>query len=267
MIKLFTGGIVLLALAACNNNADTGKTDGGDTSKAKTETATMSIVTDQEKADGWVALFDGKTTTGWHNYGGAPAGTAWKINEGVLSLDASNKYDKDPSEKTDMKIVGGGNLLTDEEFENFDLKLEWKIDTGGNSGILFYVHEDTAKYKEPYHTGLEMQVLDNERHADAKIPKHRAGDLYDLIACSKETVKPAGEWNMAEVKSVNGKLDLYLNGENVVSTTLWDDNWKKMVAGSKFKQWKDFGTYKKGRICLQDHDNHVSYRNIKIRKL
>ena len=99
------------------------------------------------------------------------------------------------------------------------------------------------------------------------ILKHRAGDLYDLISCSKETVKPALEWNQVEIKSVNGKLDFFLNGENVVSTTMWDDNWNKMIAASKFKQWPGFGTFKKGKICLQDHDCNVWFRNIKIKKL
>jgi hypothetical protein len=112
-----------------------------------------------------------------------------------------------------------------------------------------------------------MQVLDNDGHPDGKIIKHRAGDLYDLISCSKETVKSVGEWNDVEIKSLNGKLDFYLNGENVVSTSLWDDNWNKMIAGSKFKQWKGFGSFKKGKICLQDHDCGVWFRNIKIRKL
>ena len=112
-----------------------------------------------------------------------------------------------------------------------------------------------------------MQVLDNNGHEDAKIPKHRAGDLYDLIACSTETVRPVGEWNQAEIKINKGKLDLFLNGTNVVSTTLWDDNWKKLVAGSKFKDMPDFATFKFGHIALQDHGNMVSYKNIRIKKL
>ena len=131
---------------------------------------------------------------------------------------------------------------------------------------MFYVHED-SNYRRPYWTGPEMQVLDNNAHPDAKIIKHRAGDLYDLISCSKETVKPALEWNQVEIKSLNGKLDFFLNGENVVSTMMWDDNWRKMIAASKFKEWPGFGTFKKGRICLQDHGDNVWFRNIKIKKL
>ena len=114
---------------------------------------------------------------------------------------------------------------------------------------------------------MEMQVLDNNGHPDAKIIKHRAGDLYDLITSSPEMVKPYGEWNHAEIKCLNGKLDFYLNGTNVVSTMLWDDNWKKMVAGSKFKYMPAFGTYKKGHIGLQDHGNDVEFKNIKIKRL
>jgi hypothetical protein len=203
--------------------------------------------------NGWVPLFDGKTTNGWHKYGSGATGSGWKAADGVLYLDPSAK--------------DGGDIVTDNEYENFELKLEWKISEGGNSGIMFNVHEDPAKYKYTYHTGPEMQVLDNERNEDGKIYKHHAGDLYDLIACSKQTVKPVGEWNQVEIKLVNGKLDFYLNGENVVSTTMWDDNWNKMVAGSKFKTMPGFGTFKKGHIALQDHGFMVSFRNIKIKEL
>jgi hypothetical protein len=260
MLKLFTGATLLLALASCNNSGDAGKSDT-DTTTTKTGTV-YNTLTDQEKTDGWQLLFDGQSLKGWHKYGGQPAGSAWKINaaEGAMYLDTTARDDSG-------RVAGGGDLVTDEEFENFHLKLEWKIAKNGNSGIMFYVHEDTAKYKRSYETGPEMQVLDNEGHYDSKISKHRAGDLYDLISCSKETVKPYDQWNQVEIKSLNGKLDFYLNGENVVSTTMWDDSWNKMIAASKFKQWPGFGTFKKGRICLQDHDNMVSFRNIVIKKL
>ena len=259
MFRIITTSLVVLALVSCNNESDTG-TKTGDSTVADTQTTTMNnTLTDAQKAEGWQLLFDGQTIGSWHKYGNEPIGSAWKVIDGTITLDTSSKKDG--------KVVGGGDIVTNEEFENFHLKLEWKIAPNGNSGIMFYVHEDSVKYENTYHTGPEMQVLDNNGHADAKYPKHRAGDLYDLIACSKETVKPAGEWNQVEIKALNGKLDFWLNGENVVSTTLWDDNWKKMLDNSKFKQWPDFGTYKKGRIALQDHDNTVSYRNIMIRRL
>jgi len=202
---------------------------------------------------GWVDLFDGKTTKGWHSYGQTSAAAQWEAKDGAIHLDKAKG--------------GSGDLVTDKEYGNFDLKLEWKISPNGNSGILFYVHEDPAKYEEAYYTGPEMQVLDNNGHPDGKIHKHRAGDLYDLIPCSKETVRPVGEWNQVEIISNNGSLKLFLNGTNVVSTTMWDESWKSLVAGSKFRQWPDFGTFKRGRIDLQDHGNEVWYRNIKIKEL
>lgn len=206
----------------------------------------------KEKGDDWITLFDGKTTTGWHSWKQTTVGSGWKVENGTLAFDPSAKN-------------GGGDLVTNDEFSDFDLKMEWKISEGGNSGIIFYVNED-PKYDDTYNTGLEMQVLDNDKHPDGKIPKHRAGNLYDLIA-GPDNVKPVGEWNKVEILSKNGSLKLYLNGQNVVTTTLWDDNWRKMVAGSKFKQWPDFGTFKSGHIALQNHGNKVWYRNIEIKKL
>ena len=246
---LFALGLVA-ATASCNQS----------TTSEKKETMSQSVNTlsEEEKKNGWQLLFDGQSTKGWHKYGGEPVGSAWKITDGALHLDTSSKVDGSFS---------GGDIATDQEFDNFDLKLQWKISKNGNSGIIFYVNEDTAKYKKSYETGPEMQVLDNEGHSDGRLFRHRAGDLYDLINCSKETVKPVGEWNQVEIKCLNGKLDMYLNSENVVSTIMWDDNWVKMVAGSKFKQWEGFGTFKKGRICLQDHGNDVMFRDIKIKKL
>ncbi|MCB0716375.1 MAG: DUF1080 domain-containing protein [Chitinophagaceae bacterium] len=216
-------------------------------------------LSDAEKADGWQLLFDGKTTNGWHNYGNKPIGKAWKVKDGVLYLDTTHKKD--------WQIEGGGDIISDEAFSNFDLKLEWNIAKNGNSGIIFYIHEDKSKYDYPWQTGPEMQILDNDGHPDAKYPKHRAGDLYDLIAVSHENVKPPGQWNAAEIKCLNGHLELFLNGEKVVSTTMWNDDWKKLVAGSKFKSMPDFGIYKTGRIGLQDHGATVQFRNIKIKRL
>ncbi len=203
--------------------------------------------------DGWKMLFDGKTTEGWHTYGKNAVNDRWKIADGALYIDNTVKE--------------GGDIVTDGEYDNFDLKLEWKISKNGNSGIIFNVNEAPSKYKETYNTGPEVQVLDNEGHPDGKILKHRAGDLYDLIKSSSEPVKAPGEWNAVEIISDHGKLQIFVNGTNVVTTTMWNDNWKQLIAGSKFKNMPDFGTFKKGKIALQDHGNAVWYRNIKIKQL
>jgi hypothetical protein len=216
------------------------------------------IITATEQADGWQLLFDGATKKNWHVYNHGSDGAAWKVADGALYLD--------PSQKKGDTTVGGGDLVSDEEYDNFHLKIDWKLDSAGNSGIIFNVKED-AKIPRTYHTGPEMQVLDNAAHPDAKIVKHRAGDLYDLITSSPEIVRPAGQWNEAEIISLDGVLEFFLNGTRVMSTVMWDDNWRKMIAASKFKEWKTFGTYKKGRIALQDHGDPVWYRNIRIRKL
>ena len=204
---------------------------------------------------GWQTLFDGKTTAGWHTYGKTTVGTKWKVDDGALFLNSKDKTDGQ-----------GGDLVTNEEFTNYHLKLEWKISKNGNSGIIFNVNED-PKYKATYNTGPEMQVIDNDGHSDGKILKHRAGDLYDLIQSRKENVKPVGEWNTSEIILNNGNLELIQNGESIVKTTMWDDNWKKLVAGSKFKNWAAFASYKTGKIALQDHGNDVWYRNISIKRL
>lgn len=247
-----------LAAVSCNNSSGNGEKAAADSLPPATVAAANQLTAEQQQ-EGWQLLFDGQTTKGWHKYGGNPVGSAWKTADGTLYLDTTMKKD--------WQVRDGGDIVSDSSFGNFHLKLEWKIAKDGNSGIMFYVHEDTLKYKWPWETAPEMQVLDNNGHPDSKIIKHRAGDLYDLISSSKETVKPAGEWNQAEIKCLDGKLDFWLNGENVVSTRLWDDAWKKLVAGSKFSKMPDFGTYKNGKIALQDHGNTVWYRNVMIRKL
>ncbi|MEO5977441.1 MAG: DUF1080 domain-containing protein [Chryseolinea sp.] len=216
-------------------------------------TMAQNTLTDAEKKDGWKLIFDGKTATGWRTYNTPKASPAWKIEAGALTLDKTVKD-------------GRGDLITDKEYENYELSIEWKISACGNSGVIFNVVED-KKYDATYNTGPEMQVLDNTCHPDAKIIKHRAGDLYDLISSSKETVKPAGEWNVAKLVSNHGKTEFWLNGTNVVNFTMHDANWDKLVAGSKFKSMPDFGKATKGHIALQDHGDQVWYRSIKIKEL
>ncbi|MEJ7768626.1 MAG: DUF1080 domain-containing protein [Chitinophagaceae bacterium] len=245
MVKnLLILGLSIL-VAACSNQK-----------KAMNDAASPNALTGKEKKDGWKLLFDGQSTSGWHSYGSSASGPSWKVADGMLYYDTANErqlHDRD--------------LVTNEEFENYNLKYEWRIAPKGNSGLLFNVVEDTAKFKQTYFTGLEMQIIDNNGHPDAKNPKHRAGDLYDLIAVSKENVHPVSEFNQAEIVLNNGKLDLYLNGEQVVSTTMWNDNWNKLVAGSKFKSMPGFAKSKTGRIALQSHGSIVWFKNVKIKRL
>lgn len=214
----------------------------GSTSKTKT-------------TKGFTSLFDGKTTNGWHTYNKTNVGSAWEVQDGALHMNPSKKG-KD----------GGGDLVTDKEYTNFHFKAEWKVSPKANSGIIFYIHE-SPKYSQTYLTGPEMQVIDNDGHPDAKITKHRAGDLYDIVKSSSEPVKALGEWNKAEIISNNGNLTLILNGVEVVKTTMWDDNWKTLLNSSKFAKWQGFATFKTGKIGLQDHGDEVWYRNISIKEL
>lgn len=229
-------------------------------SSPKTEDAEVqdSVVVETTPVEEWISLFDGQSLNGWSKYGGGEVGKAWKVENGELFLDATNK--------AGWQTGDGGDIVTNEEFENFHLKYEWKIAQNGNSGVMFFVHE-SPEFQYPWNTGPEMQVLDNAGHPDAKIISHRAGDLYDLIVSSEETVKPYGEWNQAEIIANNGKLDLLLNGKTIVSTTMWTPEWEALVAKSKFKDMSGFGKYKKGKIALQDHGDLVHFRNIVIKKL
>jgi hypothetical protein len=217
-------------------------------------TAQHNKLSKREEKEGWKLLFDGKTTNGWRNFNSRKIGSAWKVVNGELYLDNTA-----PGEER-------GDIITDREFENFELSLEWKIDSCGNSGVMYNVVED-PKYRTVWLTGPEMQILDNDCHPDAKIHKHRAGDLYDLIACSKETVKPAGQWNHARIVSKDANYEFWLNGEKVVSFTMHTPQWDEMVANSKFKSMPDFGKARKGHISLQDHGDKVWFRNIKIKEL
>lgn len=222
---------------------------------------TANTLTEAEKAAGWKLLFDGKTMKGWHSYGKTAPGKDWLVQDGAIYLNAEARN------KAGWQAADGGDIVTDESFVNYELRLEWKIAPCGNSGIIYNIVEDPSKYEYVWHTGPEMQVLDNACHPDALIEKHRAGDLYDLIACKYETVKPAGQWNKARLVNRNGKVEHWLNGRKVVEVDMTGEDWKKLIAGSKFKDMPAFGKATSGKISLQDHGDKVWYRNIKIREL
>ena len=217
-------------------------------------------LSEKEKRDGWELLFDGQTLNGWHKYGKETIGKAWVINDNAIHLEASPNAD-------------GGDIVTNEAFGDYELQLDWKIGACGNSGIIYNVVEDPSKYGYVWMTGPEMQVLDNSCHPDSKFPKHRAGDLYDMIECKYPTVKPAGEWNHVLLRFRNGKVEHWLNNRKVVELQMFRNGkptkeWLDLIAGSKFPKIPApaFGMSQKGKIALQDHGDPVWYKNIKIRK-
>ena len=210
------------------------------------------LLSQQEKKDGWKMLFDGKSISGWHIYNNESNGSAWKIKDGELFLDPSDK--------------GRGDIVSDQQYENFELVLEWKIEPCGNSGIMINTIE-SSKYREPWNTGPEMQVLDNVCHEDGTVATHRAGSLYDILPVATESVKKANEWNLVRIISNKGHLEFWLNNTKQIETTMFTPEWDAMVQGSKFKAYPDFAKSRKGHIVLQDHDNRVWFRNIKIREL
>ncbi len=213
------------------------------------------VITGAEKAAGWHSLFNGLNTSNWKGYNREEVPSEWKIADGVISFNPENNADNRPKD-----------LVSKETFKDFDLSLEWKISQNGNSGILFNVVENPA-YAEPYMSGFEMQILDNDGHPDGKIEKHRAGDLYDLIKSTSEPVKPVGQWNHIRVLSKKGHYTFFMNGVKINGFQMHDASWNKLVAGSKFKQWPEFGLATKGKIVLQAHGNQVFFRAIKIRRL
>jgi len=214
---------------------------------------TNNELTAKEKKQGWKLLFDGKTTSGWHSFQKTSVEPGWTATEGTLQLDPKVKD-------------GGGDIVTDDEYENYELSIDWNIAEGGNSGIIFLVNED-KQYKATYLTGPEYQLLDDIKAEDNKKPNHLAASLYDMIPAAKEVEKPAGEWNHTVIRLKAGELTFWLNGVQTVKTHLWDADWTEIVSKSKFKDWKGFAAFHKGHIALQNHGYHIQFRNIKIRNL
>ena len=216
---------------------------------------------------GWRDLFDGRTLAGWRNYGGDENQVRkWTVQDGTLALAQEGPFPMWDLIKSVIVGGPGGDLVYyREKFQDFELSLQWKIAPGGNSGIFYLVKDETEN--TAWRTGIEMQVLDNEGHADGKIRTHRAGDLYDMIAADPETVRPPGEWNDVLIRVKDNHIEHWLNGVKVVSVERGSEQWNKLVAASKFADMPGYGKSEAGYIVLQDHGDPVWYRNIRVREL
>ena len=221
---------------------------------------TKNKLTIKEQKNGWKMLWDGKTAAGWR---GAKLTqfpkSGWKINNGDLTVQASNGGES----------LAGGDIVTTESYGDFELKVDFKLSSGANSGIKYYV--DTNINKGPGSSiGLEYQILDDDLHPDAKKGSHKGSrtvsSLYDLIQANpNKPIKPIGEWNSAYITSKKGHVEHWLNGVKVLEYERGSANFLKLVSESKYVKWPNFGTLTNGKILLQDHGDKVSFRNIKIK--
>ena len=234
-------GIALMTLAgggACSRS---------DQPASRTATTADSLPP-QAMTDEWRPLFDGKTTTGWREFRKPSISPGWKVIDATLVRADS----------------GAGDIITDEQFRNFELELEWMLPKGGNSGVFYRATEavDTIWKAAP-----EMQILDDANHADGKSPLTSAGASYGLYPAPRGVVRPADQWNTARLVVNGNHVEHWLNGTKLLEYELGSADWKDRVAKSKFNTRPLYGKAEQGHIGLQDHDNRVAFRNIRIRVL
>jgi Domain of Unknown Function (DUF1080) len=199
----------------------------------------------KDDAKGWRLLFDGRSLEGWRGFTSEKPPAGWAVVDGTL-----------------VRQGPGGDILTVDEFGDFELRLQWKISEGGNSGIFFRV---TRTGSQVWESGPEIQVLDNARHADGKDPRTSAGANYGLHAPARDVTRPVGEWNDAALIVSGPQVEHWLNGEKIVEYELWSTEWESAVKASKFETLPAYGRARRGHIALQDHGDLVWYRDIRIR--
>jgi hypothetical protein len=213
-------------------------------------------LTAAEKKDGWELLFDGKSLDAWRGYKMQTLPVGWTVKDGAIHF---------MPQPLDAPATGQRqDIITRKQYQDFELVVEWAVTPAGNSGIFFHVAETGAR---TYETGPEFQVLDNKGHKDGEKPVTSAGSNYALHAPVKDVTKPLGEWNEARITVKGAHVTHFLNGTKLLEYDLWTPEWKAMVEASKFKAMPGYGLEKTGHIALQDHGDHVMFRNIKIRSL
>ncbi|UCG27866.1 MAG: DUF1080 domain-containing protein [Bacteroidales bacterium] len=251
LFTILLGGCIFL-LPDCADRKGSGETTDEATAgeQVKSDQETYNILTEEELQEGWQLLFDGETTGGWRGFNEESIGDGWTVMDGnLVSL----------GKGADI----GGDIITEEEYENFELKLEWKISPQGNSGILYHVLE--GDYPAVYATGPEYQLIDDLDFPEPLEDLQTTGANYGMHPPAGAKIKPAGEWNSSRILIDGDHVEHWLNGSKVVEYTLWDTEWNELVQSGKWNDYPDYGKARKGHISLQDHGSMIWFRNIKIR--
>jgi hypothetical protein len=241
MAKIFSSRLCWLLLTTMAGSVVTGHALADNT------------LTEEQEQRGWQLLFDGNDMSHWRNFKKEGLSAEWVVEDGTMKLTGE----------------GGGDILTRKIFRNFELRLEWNISEGGNSGIFFLVDEEGERI---YSHAPEIQILDNERHSDGELDSHRSGSLYDMVVSHPSSHKPAGEWNKVRILFVDGFLQVWQNRVQTVNITIGDSTWNTLFQNSKFgdgldSSFEGFAEATSGHIGLQDHGDPVAFRNLKIREL
>lgn len=216
--------------------------------------AQNNTLTDAEQQAGWRLLFDGRSMDGWRGYQKPDAtGLRWVVKDGCLALP--------PAEGADTR--GARDLITKQQFTNFEWSFDWNISRGGNSGVKYLVTET-----HPSAIGHEYQIIDDERHADAKArDSRRTASFYDVFAAPTAHPRPAGEFNTGRILVTGTHVEHWLNGVRVLEYELGSDALRKAIADSKFKDIAGFDQPQAAHLLLQDHGDAVCFRNIKVREI
>ena len=240
-ISIFT---LLLWLPACS-----GEEHAEPDTMNTTEEVELNTLSEVERADGWISLFDGQNLEAWRGWKADEMLAGWTIQEDAMVM-------TDPTQ--------GGDLVTRDTYGSFEFKIDWRVPEGGNSGIMFHVTED---HGAPWATGPEVQILDNAAFEGGAMSKNSAGSNYDVHPPMVDASKPAGEWNSVHLIVDGPHVEHWLNGQKVVEYELWTDEWRELVNGSKWIDHPDYGMREVGHIALQGDHGPVAFRNMKVKSL